>query len=249
MPVAPDPADQRVTLTFDDGLACIGQHALPELQTRGWGGIVFLIPSAMGGPDNWDVRILGRPRPMMTWDEARAWAACGIEFGSHSMTHPDLTLLSPRSLTAELTDSRTMIEDNLGKPVRYLSYPYGRHSERVRQAARDAGYEAAFAITPSADAPNDAFAIPRLMVGGLTTLQEVSEALRESQGRRAWSGPASWKRRFVHSLNAGSATVSAWRRARRQGQVLPSDANGLTRQFDNKRQPSLKLEKVQTRQP
>lgn len=249
MSVTLEPCEGRVILTFDDGLACLSEYALPELQTRHWAAIVFLIPSAMGGRDNWDVRVLGRPKPMMTWDEARRWAGFGIEFGSHSMTHPDLTLLSPRALAAELADSRAMSEDKLGKAVRYLSYPYGRHSERVRQAARDAGYQAAFAITPSAEAPSNPFAIPRLMVGGLTTLREVSAALRESPGEGPWTGPASWKRRFVHSLNAGSATVSAWRRARLQGQVLTGDANRQMRQFDSKRQSSLKLEKVQTRQP
>lgn len=215
-----------VLLTFDDGMACLCEHALPELRSRDWPGIVFLIPGAMGGRNDWDIRILGRSRPMMKWEEARLWADHGIEFGSHSMSHPDLTLLSPRALKSEMESSKAEIEDRLGRPVRFLSYPYGRHNDRVRAAAQNAGYQAAFGIVPKTGLENDRFAIPRLFVGALTTLHEVRSALSDDAGQRAWEGPSAWKRRFLHSLNAGSATVSGWRRCR-SGNAL-SELDGTT---------------------
>jgi peptidoglycan/xylan/chitin deacetylase (PgdA/CDA1 family) len=178
---------------------------------------------------------------MMTWDEARIWANHGIEFGSHSMTHPDLTTLSQRALKAELHDSRTMIEDELGRPVRYLSYPFGRHNARVRDAAREAGYLAAFGITPQAVDPHDRFAIGRLMVGSLTTMGEIRKALADPGNVSARSGPSAWRRRFLHSLNAGSATVAAWRRW--TAAAARSDVG--TRFDDSHTEPrNMKIEKV-----
>ncbi|MBI3872599.1 MAG: polysaccharide deacetylase family protein [candidate division Zixibacteria bacterium] len=87
-----------VLITFDDGFASIAEHALPLVHERGWGAIVFLVADAVGTHDDWDVRLLGRRRPMMSWEEARRWSEVGIEFGSHSLTHADLTALSERQM-------------------------------------------------------------------------------------------------------------------------------------------------------
>ena len=45
---------------------------------------------------------------MMSWDDVRHWSEQGMEFGSHSITHADLTALTDRALHDELKDSKTM---------------------------------------------------------------------------------------------------------------------------------------------
>jgi peptidoglycan/xylan/chitin deacetylase (PgdA/CDA1 family) len=81
--------------------------------------------------------------------------------GSHTTTHAHLTALSDAELSTELRASREHIEDVLQRPCRFLAFPYGEHDERVRDAARAAGYEAAFAL-PGRAAPWDVFALPRV---------------------------------------------------------------------------------------
>lgn len=212
-----DPMEEspgRFMVTFDDGYRSVADTALPMLADKGHTTIVFLIAGAVGKTDDWDVSLLGPKRRLMSWDEAKKWTGRGIEFGSHTVTHADLTALNQQAMENELRASKTMIEDKLGRPVRYLAYPFGRHDVRVRAAAAEAGYDAAFATATGI--AGDRFAIPRAMIHGLTTLAEYSAILRKAgqEGQSGMSHRGSWRSRFFQSLNAGSATVTNWRRMR-----------------------------------
>jgi peptidoglycan/xylan/chitin deacetylase (PgdA/CDA1 family) len=117
----------------------------------------------------------------MTWDELRDVADHGHEVGSHTVSHPHLTRLTDAELARELRQSREQLETELGRRCRFLAYPYGEHDERVLGAARDAGYEAAFAL-PGKARPYDRFGIPRVGVwrkdGTFRFLLKTSFALR-----------------------------------------------------------------------
>jgi hypothetical protein len=56
-----------------------------------------------------------------------------------------------------------LLESLLGRPVPFLAYPFGRHDERVRRAARQAGYEHAFSL-PDVPEAADPHALPRVGV-------------------------------------------------------------------------------------
>lgn len=188
-------------ITFDDGFASIGDSALPQLQQRNWGAVMFLISGFIGRKDDWDVRVLGRSRPLMSWPQVRQWSDAGFVLGSHTRTHRDLTALAPLQLKQELTESKSKIEDAIGREVTLLSYPFGRHNARVRDAAREAGYDAAFAISGE---PGDRFAIPRVNVHSLMTTSELRSVLLDNK-------LPSWRTRLFTSLSAGSATVNNWK--------------------------------------
>ena len=85
----------------------------------------------------------------------------GITFGSHSLAHHDLTLLGEDECERDLRESRELLEDLLGHPVRWLAYPRGRHNERVRRAASRAGFTHAFTL-PTGPEPRGAHALPRV---------------------------------------------------------------------------------------
>lgn len=94
----------------------------------------------------------------------------GISFHSHTRNHPDLTKLSDDELTNELIGSRQDLESLLNEQVTYLAYPYGRYDERVLNAARAAGYQAAFSTQPGFNRRGvDSFRIRRLDVFGTDT--------------------------------------------------------------------------------
>lgn len=212
-----DPLDNnhQVLLTFDDGFDSVARNALPEFRRRGWTAVVFLIAGSIGKSDDWDVRLLGRRRPMMNWDDIRAWSGQGFEFGSHSLTHADLTALSEKALAAELAGSMRVIEDALGRPARFLSFPFGRHNARVREAAVAAGYEAAFATGGTLWDHGDPWMIPRVGITSLTSRLEFESMLRAvSMAERGEASPwrHRWPARVFEALNAGSATVGNWRR-------------------------------------
>jgi peptidoglycan/xylan/chitin deacetylase (PgdA/CDA1 family) len=97
----------------------------------------------------------------MTWDDLRTHADAGITIGSHGVTHAHLTRLGEGELRRELVESRDQIEAELGRPCTELAYPYGEHDERVRAAARAAGYERAYGLRERGEDP---YALPRLDV-------------------------------------------------------------------------------------
>jgi peptidoglycan/xylan/chitin deacetylase (PgdA/CDA1 family) len=85
----------------------------------------------------------------LTWDDARAMSAAGVEFGSHTVSHPILSTLDERALREELTESKRRIETELGAPCRTFAYPNGGRGDfgpREQRALAAAGYECAFAL-------------------------------------------------------------------------------------------------------
>ena len=93
------------------------------------------------------------PRPPaefgpVTWEQARELDAAGVALGSHTVSHPILTNADDAQLAAELRDSRTRLEAELGRPVPLFCYPNGSFDERVRRETERAGYTCAVTTRP-----------------------------------------------------------------------------------------------------
>jgi peptidoglycan/xylan/chitin deacetylase (PgdA/CDA1 family) len=106
-------------VTFDDGFRDFYTDALPILRRHQCGATVFL-PTAFIGRE----RRRFKGRDCMTWDEVRESQELGIEFGSHTVTHPKLYELDLPRLRTELSESKATMEFELGRPVRSFAYPY-----------------------------------------------------------------------------------------------------------------------------
>jgi peptidoglycan/xylan/chitin deacetylase (PgdA/CDA1 family) len=72
--------------------------------------------------------------------EIKSLAAQGFDFGTHGTTHRPLRGLPPNELDAELKDSRSWLEDLLGRTVDTMSLPAGRGGPEVTAAALRNGY-------------------------------------------------------------------------------------------------------------
>lgn len=83
-------------------------------------------------------------RSMLSWEEVKEMARENIMFGSHTKTHALLTHIEESLVAVELSDSKNIIEMNVGKPVYYFSYPNGYYNDRIANMVRDASYLAAF---------------------------------------------------------------------------------------------------------
>ena len=70
-----------------------------------------------------------------------------ITLGSHSWSHPNLTLLgSPEDLSRELTAPLSWLRDRFAAVQPWLAIPYGLSSPEVERATASAGYSAAFRV-------------------------------------------------------------------------------------------------------
>ena len=124
-------------LTFDDGYRDNFTHAFPLLKKFAFPAVIFLVTDRQRRTNFWDA---DEPQePLMCDAEIREMSAAGIEFGSHTVSHADLTCCSEEELRRELSDSKKTLEELLGKKIASLAYPYGRVNETVKTAAAEAG--------------------------------------------------------------------------------------------------------------
>ena len=85
------------------------------------------------------------PSALLSWAEVREMSEHGMEFGSHTMSHPQLTRLRTSEVRAELAASMAMLSEQLNQPVHGFAYPTGDYNESVQALVRSAGY--AYACT------------------------------------------------------------------------------------------------------
>lgn len=148
-------SDKHVLLTFDDGYEDLYEHLLPMVIEHKYSPLVFLVAGRIDGSNVWDQLRGLRTRRLLTLDQIREMQKYGVDFGSHTMTHPWLPDMSDSQLYREVRDSKHRLEDLLGTEVKSFSYPWGGVDMRVRSAVAGAGYKAAFTIRPGLNWWND----------------------------------------------------------------------------------------------
>ena len=156
-------------VTFDDALTSVW-NAVPILERLEVPATVFACtgyaddPRPLGVPELADeLHAHAEELRTMSWDELRKLAGHGIEVESHTVSHPHLPSLSDEELASELQSSKRRLEEELGRPCRFLAYPFGDCDDRVRAAAREAGYEAGFGL-PGDPTGRDRFDVFRVGV-------------------------------------------------------------------------------------
>lgn len=158
-----------VVITFDDGYRDVFFNASPVLRRLGFRATAYVVSGRISAGDP----------SFLTWPLLRALERRGIEIGSHTVAHRDLTSLSDAALLEDLRSSRLTLERRLGHAVPWLAYPFGRNDARVRRQARRAGYLLAVTTQPGALASaREPLALPRLRVldtTGVTGLARMLE--------------------------------------------------------------------------
>ncbi len=137
----------NVLLTFDEGYEDNYLYAYPVLKRYKATCTIFLATYYV---DNECIMPWHEFQPsaneyfrMLSWDQIKEMSEFGIEFGSHTVNHPDLTSLDDAELREELWKSRKTIKTHIGKSVNFLCYPFGWYSKRVIDVAKEVGYKGA----------------------------------------------------------------------------------------------------------
>jgi peptidoglycan/xylan/chitin deacetylase (PgdA/CDA1 family) len=150
---------RTVAITFDDcyrdnlfAARVLAEHGLPA---------AFFVPTGFVGTQRtfpWD---RGLPvMPNLTWDDLREMAALGHEIGSHTVNHPNLGTAPHGEARREIFESKTVLECQLGRRVRWFAYPFGGRKNFRPEAAElveEAGYDGCLSgyggfVHPGADA-------------------------------------------------------------------------------------------------
>ena len=152
----------------------------------------------------WIIAGTGISWPHLDWPEVEALASNPrFDVLSHTMTHPwkpndtMLDWLAGRTpgkgleqARAELTQSRRVLEDKLGRPVLSLAWPSGLYNEPLIALAQDAGYQALLTIDSGLNAPgDDLLRIRRTMIHGACNLDVFQQMLLDGRSRNCDAVP------------------------------------------------------------
>ncbi len=117
-------------LTFDDGRISNYEIAFPLLVDTGLKAEFFVNTSTVG------------TKGYLSWQQMHEMTRAGMSFQSHGHAHVDLARLPLTAMWMQLTLSKVLLEDKLGRGVEFLAVPYGHVSPRVAHAALESGYRA-----------------------------------------------------------------------------------------------------------
>jgi peptidoglycan/xylan/chitin deacetylase (PgdA/CDA1 family) len=127
---------KTVVLTFDDGFQNFRTKAFPVLEDLGFTATVFLVTDFCGKLNDWNGNGPEIPRErLLSWPEVKELAKLGVEFGGHTRTHPDLTVLSACKVADEIAGSRAAIQDALGTDSASFAYPFGKFNSDIKATA------------------------------------------------------------------------------------------------------------------
>jgi peptidoglycan/xylan/chitin deacetylase (PgdA/CDA1 family) len=164
------PLPPRATLiTFDDGYRDNLVGAAPVLQRHGFPAVLFVSVGSIGSQASFphDERF-AVPNPTLDWDGIAELERIGVQVESHGVTHVPLASLADDVAERELAESKQVLEEHLGRPIRAYAYVkggMGDFRQRHREMLRRAGYEAAFTTVTGSNRPgSDPFALKRYNV-------------------------------------------------------------------------------------
>jgi len=135
-PLPPKP----IVLTFDDGYEGHYTHVYPLLKAYNYPAVFSIFTDKVDG------KIVGRST--VTWAQLEEMATDPlVTIAAHSLSHPpNLTEVPPEQMQQEVQESKRRLEEKLGIPIHYFTYPEGHYNEAVAEAVTQAGYHAALTM-------------------------------------------------------------------------------------------------------
>jgi peptidoglycan/xylan/chitin deacetylase (PgdA/CDA1 family) len=141
------PGRAAVAVTFDDGYRSVLELAVPVLRRYGFPATCFVPTRWIGDANGWDqFKPTDRPLPILSTEELRELDAAGVNVESHGHAHTHLGDAEESEAFADVAASRDILTDVLGRPPRFLAYPYGSQSPAARRAVEVCGFDCAFSI-------------------------------------------------------------------------------------------------------
>jgi len=184
-----DVQNNLAAITFDDGYQDFYMNAYPILKRYAYPSTVYVVSGFVGKDSQWDSRNEYFVKPLMDAKTIIEISRHGVEIGSHTKSHPELTRISPAEQLAEIAESKKELEKLLEHQVDSFCYPGGDHDGKVIEAVKKAGYR--YAVTTQrghVEEGYDPFALRRVPIKLITNpfsfLYKVHTNSEKRKGRQ-----------------------------------------------------------------
>jgi peptidoglycan/xylan/chitin deacetylase (PgdA/CDA1 family) len=145
--------EKPVVITFDDGYEDNYLVALPILEKYNLSATVFIVPNLIG------------TEGYLSWQQVTEMQQRHTEIGSHTMSHIAMDEIGEEQQRQEASESKSVLEQHMGKPIRFFAYPFGGFTATTEQILQEAGYRGACAGMPGLnDKSTDVYALKRINV-------------------------------------------------------------------------------------
>lgn len=157
--------EKIIGITFDDGYRNNVLNALPILKKLGFTATIYIVSKSIDGTNHWDASKGINEQQLLNKEEIHNWINSGMEIGSHTQTHKDLTKCSQDQLYKEITESKFDLENQFDIPIKHFCYPYGNFNESIIEIVKKAGYKTSTTTVRGRSKPtNNAFELPRVSI-------------------------------------------------------------------------------------
>ncbi len=148
--------EKPIIISLDDGWSCGYFAAFKSLKAHNLTATYFVYPNGINA---------GNPGGYLSWDQLREMADAGMEIAAHTMSHPYLTKMPAESAWQEISESKRVLEQRLGRPVYSLAFPYGDYNDSIIEMTRRAGYVCAISTDPGVEhGTHELFRLCRIIV-------------------------------------------------------------------------------------
>lgn len=162
-----DSSKKNIVLTFDDGSECFYKNALPILKKYNAKAVLYPVIGRLGDSNvAFEESANQSLIDIVDRSQLLELSNSGIEIGSHIMDHIWLTRRDETTIKNELSESKRILEDILGKKVVSVAYPYGDYNEKVIELTREAGYKWGVITESGSNINSDSLKLKRYSVKG-----------------------------------------------------------------------------------
>ncbi|MBI3039160.1 polysaccharide deacetylase family protein [bacterium] len=220
-----------VVVSFDDGYKNVFTNAFPIMQKFDFVGVVCVYPKFIGSGN------------AMSWENLKELALAGWTIECHTFSHRNMGDL-PSSLDKrkavlqdEISRPKQLIEKAIGKPVLFITWPYGVYTEETERFAKKAGYLGAFTVDGGANYPNiDPFRVKRQVIYGSDNLAKFLIRLEMESLPLEGCVPAPGK--VLSSLKEIECTIPGMENEKLENYVLNVKITGGKLKFGASSRPS-----------
>jgi len=182
--------EKSFLITFDDGFEDNYSNAFPILQRYQIPAVIYLATGLIGKTNQWMSKSTFSERKMLTWTQIKDMASQGIDFGSHTVSHPKLIELNDNSVSKELVESKQIIEEQLGIVCSHFAYPYGLLAESTLELVHQAGYKTACSTRSGFNnAERDPLVLHRIEVYGDDCSWKLKQKIKFGMNDASWFFP------------------------------------------------------------